>query len=87
MHSDDKSLLGQRLLAISGTLALIIFFVLGFAFGAWGIAWIVFLIPGMVRAWMAVEAPKEEHGYGINEPTVTQDDARPAGEPKPYPYD
>ena len=66
----------QKLLAISGSLALIVFLVLGFAFHAWPIAWVAFLVPGMIRTWMAVEAPKEQHGYGIG-----ADD-----ESKPYPY-
>lgn len=66
----------QKLLAISGPLALIVFLVLGLVFHAWAIAWVAFLVPGMIRTWMAVEAPKEQHGYGIG-----ADD-----EPKPYPY-
>ena len=66
----------QKLLAISGSLALIVFLVLGFAFHAWPIAWVAFLVPGMIRTWMAVEAPEKQHGYGIG----ADDDS------KPYPY-
>ena len=47
-RSDPTS---TKLLASSGTIALILFFVLGFAFGAWAWAWVVFLIPGLVAIW------------------------------------
>uniref|UniRef100_UPI001C92FD7C hypothetical protein n=1 Tax=Dermacoccus nishinomiyaensis TaxID=1274 RepID=UPI001C92FD7C len=55
----------QKLLAISGPLALIVFLVLGLVFHAWAIAWVAFLVPGMIRTWMAVEAPKVNRpGFG-----------------------
>lgn len=43
-----------KLLAISGGLATIIFLVLGFVFHAWAWAWLVFLVPGLVRTWQSV---------------------------------
>lgn len=40
------------LLAISSGLATIVFFILGFTMGAWYWAWIVFLIPGLLRTYL-----------------------------------
>lgn len=40
----------DRLAAGSSGLALIVFFVCGFAFGGWAWAWIVFLVPGVFAA-------------------------------------
>lgn len=50
----------QRLLAISGGLATIIFLALGFAFGAWAWAWIVFLIPGLVRGYYGIQGDDKD---------------------------
>lgn len=41
----------DRLTASSGTLAVVVFFLLGFGFDAWAWAWVVFLLPGVVAAW------------------------------------
>ncbi|MBK7720754.1 MAG: DUF1707 domain-containing protein [Austwickia sp.] len=41
----------QRLLAISGGLSLVLFFAIGFGLHGWAWAWIVFLIPGLVRGY------------------------------------
>lgn len=41
----------DRLVAVSGPLALITFFLIGFGLGAWYVAWLVFLVPGALRAW------------------------------------
>lgn len=41
----------DRLIAVSGPLALITFFLIGFGLGAWYVAWLVFLVPGALRAW------------------------------------
>ena len=78
MKTNQPITTAQKLLAVSGTLALITFFVLGFAFHAWEIAWVVFLVPGLLRRWVSFDEPKESprSGYGID------DD----GTPKPYPY-
>lgn len=43
--------LGNRLTAISGGLATVIFLLLGFVFHAWAWAWIVFLVPGLIHRW------------------------------------
>lgn len=40
-------------LAISGTLALAAFMVIGMVFNGWAWGWIVFLIPGMLRTYLA----------------------------------
>lgn len=78
MNSNQPMTTARKLLAVSGTLALITFFVLGFAFHAWEIAWVVFLVPGLLHRWVSLDAPNENalSGYGID------DD----GTPKPYPY-
>jgi hypothetical protein len=41
----------DRLVAASGPLALISFFLIGFSTGRWYIAWVVFLVPAVLRAW------------------------------------
>lgn len=41
------------LLAASSGLATVVFLVLGFTMGAWYWAWIVFLIPGILRTYLA----------------------------------
>lgn len=43
--------LPERLAAGSGSLSLVVFFVLGFAFNAWAWCWIVFLLPGVFAGW------------------------------------
>lgn len=59
-----------KLLAISGSLALIVFIVLGVVFHAWAWAWVVFLIPGAIRAWQAVG---QDHDAAV---TQGHDDVR-----------
>ncbi len=49
----------DRLLAVSGSIATIVFLVLGIAFGAWAWAWIVFLIPGVVRQYYGADERRE----------------------------
>lgn len=41
------------LLAISGGLATVAFLILGFVFHGWAWGWVVFLIPGLVRGYLA----------------------------------
>ncbi len=41
------------LLAISGGLATVIFLFIGFVFHGWAWGWIVFLIPGLLRGYLA----------------------------------
>lgn len=41
------------LLAISGGLATIAFLIIGFVFSGWAWAWIVFMIPGLLRTYLA----------------------------------
>lgn len=48
-----------KLLAISGTIALVVYILLGSLFGAWAWAWIVFLVPGAIRLWQG--AGREGH--------------------------
>lgn len=78
MNTNQPMTTAHKLLAVSGTLALITFFVLGFAFHAWEIAWVAFLVPGLLRRWVSLDAPNESGrgGYGISAD----------GTPKPYPY-
>ena len=40
---------------MSGPLALIAFFICGFAFQGWAWAWIFFLVPGVFYAWSGQE--------------------------------
>lgn len=40
------------LLAASGGLATVVFLVLGFTMGAWYWAWVVFLLPGILRTYL-----------------------------------
>lgn len=80
MNEIQRPTTAEKLLAISGSLALITFFVLGFAFDAWAVAWVVFLVPGLLRRWVSVEAPQPKpatQGYGI----------AADGTPKAYPYE
>lgn len=44
----------KKLVALSGTIALIAFVLLGALFDGWGWAWVVFLVPGVIRVWQAV---------------------------------
>lgn len=46
---------GERLMAVSGSLALVAFFVLGFAFHAWAWAWVVFVLPGIAAGLFGLE--------------------------------
>ena len=41
------------ILAMSGGLATVAFLIIGFAFSGWYYAWIVFLIPGLLRTYLA----------------------------------
>lgn len=45
----------QRLLAISGGLSLVLFFAIGFGIGGWSWAWLVFLIPGLIRGYYGIQ--------------------------------
>jgi hypothetical protein len=45
----------SRMLAISGGLVTVVFLVLGFAFHAWPWAWVVFLVPGLVRGYYGLD--------------------------------
>lgn len=47
----DTNPTNARLAAVSGPLALIAFFICGFAFQGWAWAWIFFLVPGVFHAW------------------------------------
>ncbi len=47
-------LLAARVMAVSGGVALLLFFVCGFVFGGWAWAWLFFLVPGLLRTWFAV---------------------------------
>lgn len=51
-----------KLLASSGTLAVIAFFILGFIFNAWAWAWVVFLVPGVVAIWFGDEPERKAVG-------------------------
>ncbi|WP_048555373.1 hypothetical protein [Nostocoides japonicum] len=42
---------GERLMAVSGSLSVVVFLLLGFVFHAWAWAWLVFLVPGLVWKW------------------------------------
>lgn len=64
---------GTKLLAVSGTVALIVYILAGMIFGAWAWAWVVFLVPGAIRAWMgAGESTQqiETQGRGAGRPAV-----------------
>lgn len=41
----------DRLESASGPLAVVVFFVLGFGWGLWYVAWVVFLIPAVLHGW------------------------------------
>lgn len=41
----------DRLVAVSAPLSVILFFLIGFRTGMWYIAWVVFLVPPVLRAW------------------------------------
>ena len=41
----------DRLESASGPLAIVVFFVLGFGWGLWYVAWVVFLIPAVLHGW------------------------------------
>lgn len=43
--------LGDRVTAVSIPLATLAFFLIGFGTGMWWVAWVVFLIPPVLRAW------------------------------------
>lgn len=49
-----------KLMATSGSLAVIVFFVLGFVFDAWAWAWVVFLVPGVVTIWFGDDEPSKK---------------------------
>lgn len=53
-RSSGNQLLAARLMAVSGGVALCLFFICGFLFGGWAWAWIFFLVPGLMRTWFAV---------------------------------
>lgn len=92
MNTNQHPTNAQRFLAISHSVALIAFFVLGFGLHAWAIAWVAFMLPGMAHKWVnagdagcgrrqrrdVVPASRKTYqaGYG-----VTQTQA-----PAPYPY-
>lgn len=42
---------GEAIVGVGSGVATVIFLALGFAFGAWWWAWIVFLIPGIIRQY------------------------------------
>ena len=83
---------GTKLLAISGTLALIAYMLIGFLLDGWAWGWVVFLIPGAIRAWQAVGQPKTPaeisgagagHGAGssTSAPSVEADPSHEGHEP------
>lgn len=91
MNTNQLPTAAHRFLAISHSVALIAFFVLGFGLHAWAIAWVAFLLPGMAHKWVnadgggcrrqrreALPASRGTYqaGYGS-----AQADA-----PAPYPY-
>lgn len=41
----------ERAAAVTGSMSVVIFLVLGLAFHAWGWAWVVFLVPGALGGW------------------------------------
>jgi len=43
------------LMAISSTLALIAFMIIGFVFDGWAWGWVVFLMPGLLKSWQAAQ--------------------------------
>ena len=77
MDNTSSPSFGTKLLAISGTLALIAYMLIGFLLEGWAWGWVVFLIPGAIRAWQAVGQPKTPaeisgtgagHGAGSSTP-------------------
>lgn len=52
MNTNQLPTTAHRFLAVSHSIALITFFVLGFGLHAWAIAWVAFLLPGMVQKWI-----------------------------------
>lgn len=50
-YSGGQSPPVSRLVAMSGSLALLAFLACGFLLRGWAWAWIFFLVPGLVRAW------------------------------------
>ncbi|MEI2765252.1 MAG: DUF1707 domain-containing protein [Dermatophilaceae bacterium] len=50
-YAGGQSATMSRLVAMSGSLALLAFLACGFLLRGWAWAWIFFLVPGLVRAW------------------------------------
>jgi hypothetical protein len=49
--ADPRATRATRLVAASGSIALIAFLFAGMVFGAWAWAWVFFLVPGALKAW------------------------------------
>ncbi len=78
MDSSTSAPLASKLFAISGTLAVPVFLFVGFVFHAWAWAWVVFLVPGMVRTWQAVgRGDDRQLGQGHGTATGAEDRTPP----------
>ena len=49
----------DRVVAASIPLATLAFFAIGFGTGMWWVAWVVFLIPPALRAWLPPSPPRK----------------------------
>lgn len=62
----------SKVMVASGMVAVIAYFALGYLLDAWAWAWIVFLVPGIVRVWVppgrSIDASGSGHPQGTLPP-------------------
>lgn len=82
---DKTPKLGAQLVAVSGTIALIVYLLAGWFFGAWAWAWIVFLVPGLIVRWQSAGRGESS---GTATPPASHEGSEPAKDvPPPQRYE